>query len=271
MIHYIKRLDDRSLPLFEQYNIIDKESLETWVDYIIDLLGNKKDEDEADIQNALDFIIMATDDNNLEYLRRKFDKFGMTELEVRKFMSTMHLEIGAYYYSGLYFGQDYFKAEKHYLTAFDYSGTRASIIAASNLGYVYSYGRTGDKDYKKAYYYFSYAAALGDTNALYKLGDMFAYGNACKKDSYKAFDIYKMAEEKIKSKYEYSYADVHKRLGDCYFYGYGTEVNYLEALKHYQKAQYGGIIKLKNNDIFVSKLLDKVEEQISACLLKLKY
>ncbi len=268
-IHIFKRSDDRTLPVFEQYNIIDLESLDAWVYNVIKVLRSKG-EDKKDVEDALDFIKMCTNDDNLEYLRRKFDDFGMSEYQVREFMSTMHLEIGAFYYSGEFLEQNYNEAEKHYLTAFDYSGTRASIIAASNLGYVYSYGRTGDKNYVKAYYYYSYAAALGDTNALYKFGDMFAYGNACKKDSYKAFDIYKMAEKKLKSKYEYSYADVHKRLGDCYFYGSGTDINYMKALKHYQKAQYGGIIKLKNDDFFVAKLLDKVEEQINACIIKLR-
>ncbi len=50
------------------------------------------------------------------------------------------------------------------------------------LGYIWYYGRTGNKDYEKAYKYFSAAAARGNLVARYKIADMYKNGYYVDKD-----------------------------------------------------------------------------------------
>ena len=45
-----------------------------------------------------------------------------------------------------------------------------------NLGYIYEYGRTGKRDYKKAFYCFKKAADSGSAEACYKVGDIYFTG-----------------------------------------------------------------------------------------------
>lgn len=44
------------------------------------------------------------------------------------------------------------------------------------LGYVWYYGRTGEKDYKKAFEYFSKCMERGNPVAAYKIADMYKSG-----------------------------------------------------------------------------------------------
>lgn len=78
------------------------------------------------------------------------------------------MELGGYYY-----GQRQFDlALKYYELGSEYH----SPIADECLGYIWYYGRTGVRDYEKAFRYFSKAAERGNLVASYKLADMYKNG-----------------------------------------------------------------------------------------------
>ncbi|WP_293844504.1 hypothetical protein [uncultured Parolsenella sp.] len=67
-------------------------------------------------------------------------------------------------------------------------GCYRSII---NLGYIWEYGHTGERDYQKACQYFALAAALTDSSeAAYKLGDMYSRGKFVERDMAKAYQLW---------------------------------------------------------------------------------
>ena len=83
---------------------------------------------------------------------------------------------------GWYYGEKkYDLALKYYELTYEL-GDRA---AASCLGYIWYYGRTGTVDYEKAFRYFSEAAALGDGGGKRKLADMYRNGYFVAKDEAK--------------------------------------------------------------------------------------
>lgn len=68
---------------------------------------------------------------------------------------------------------DYQTAVKYYRK----SAQAGNVIAMSNLGYCYYYGRSIPVDKERAFDCWSKAAAFGDVCATYKLGDMFRNGD----------------------------------------------------------------------------------------------
>ena len=73
------------------------------------------------------------------------------------------LELGGYYY-GI---RNFELALKYYELAAEYK----LVDAYDCLGYIYYYGRTGKKDYEKAFHYFSLAADAGNIQAEYKIDE----------------------------------------------------------------------------------------------------
>lgn len=69
-------------------------------------------------------------------------------------------------------------ALKYYEMAAEYG----NLYAISNLGYVWYYGRTGERDYEKAFHYFSKAMEMGNLIATYKVADMYKNGYYVEKD-----------------------------------------------------------------------------------------
>lgn len=57
------------------------------------------------------------------------------------------------------------------------------------LGYIWYYGRTGEKDYKKAFEYFSKVAEKGNIVAKYKIADMYKNGYYVEKNQEKYEEI----------------------------------------------------------------------------------
>ena len=87
---------------------------------------------------------------------------------------------------GYYYGQRNFElALKYYdmAAALDYEE------ANECLGYVWYYGRTGTKDYEKAFKYFSAAAVKGNLVAKYKIADMYKNGYFVDRDYEKYKEI----------------------------------------------------------------------------------
>ena len=95
------------------------------------------------------------------------------------------VELGAHYYGIRRFDL----ALKYYEIAAE-SGNR---YAVSNLGYIWYYGRTGEKNYEKAFYYFEKARRMGDLIAAYKVADMYKNGYYVERD----YEKYKSIIEEL--------------------------------------------------------------------------
>lgn len=85
--------------------------------------------------------------------------------------------LGGYYYEQKRFDL----ALKYYEMAATYDDDQAYRC----LGYIWYYGRTGEKDYKKAYEYFSKLMDKGDLISTYKVADMYKNGYYVAKDENK--------------------------------------------------------------------------------------
>ena len=80
----------------------------------------------------------------------------------------MMVELGSYYYEQ----RDFSLALKYY----EMAAEKNNLYAIANLGYIWYYGRTGTKDYEKAFMYFNRAMQMGDMVAAYKVADMYKKG-----------------------------------------------------------------------------------------------
>lgn len=84
------------------------------------------------------------------------------------------MELGGYYYEI----KNYDLALKYYEMAADKDNTSAYTC----LGYIWYYGRTGQKDYDKAFMYYSKAMKRGDLVSAYKVADMYKNGYSVEKN-----------------------------------------------------------------------------------------
>ena len=106
------------------------------------------------------------------------------------------VELGGYYYGIRQFDL----ALKYYELAAEY-GNRYAI---SNLGYIWYYGRTGEKNYEKAFYYFDKARQMGDMIAAYKVADMYKNGYFVNQD----YEKYKSIIEELYPKVPYEQSEL---------------------------------------------------------------
>lgn len=129
---------------------------------------------------------------------------------------------------------DYEKAEKYYQQAADLGQPQA----ACNLGYIYAYGRTGNRDHEKAFYNFNLASMAGNPNATYKVGDAYYWGNFVAKNPVLAFKYYQEAEDQAEySDYDNDIrSDIYYRLALCFFKGIGVSKDLFTALKYINDA-----------------------------------
>ena len=101
----------------------------------------------------------------------------------------MHL--GGYYYEIKRFDL----ALKYYELAATYDYDPAYEC----LGYIWYYGRTGEKDYKKAFEYFSRLMEKGDPVSTYKVADMYKNGYYVEKDQSKYEQIIEDLYPRVKN------------------------------------------------------------------------
>lgn len=84
------------------------------------------------------------------------------------------MELGGWYYGRRLFDL----ALKYYEMAAEYK----DASAWGCLGYIWYYGRTGEKNYEKAFKYYTLAAEAGDLESVYKVADMYKNGYYVEKD-----------------------------------------------------------------------------------------
>ena len=163
--------------------------------------------------------------------------------------------LGALYYTGRAGIQSYLKAIKYYKIAADSGNEQAQ----ENLGYCYYYGRDTKVDYEKAFNYFALGAFSGRICSLYKIGDMYRNGCYVERNHDEAFRIYSRCMDAMEdSQIPLFGADVMMRIGDCYFEGIGTEVDYNISLRYYQTAECLFFERLKTGDFMIKDCYDKV-------------
>lgn len=105
--------------------------------------------------------------------------------------SDFMVDLGAFYYEQ----RDFELALKYY----EMAAERQNLYAISNLGYIWYYGRTGEKNYEKAFYYFNMAQKKGDLVAAYKVADMYKNGYYVEKDFTKYKKIIEGLYPKVKN------------------------------------------------------------------------
>lgn len=101
------------------------------------------------------------------------------------------LALGGFYYEERKFPL----ALKYYELAAEYKYTEAYNC----LGYIWYYGRTGQRDYEKAFRYFSLAKDAGNVQAAYKVADMYKNGYYVEKDYEKYKEIIEELYPKVKN------------------------------------------------------------------------
>jgi TPR repeat protein len=125
----------------------------------------------------------------------------------------------------------------------NYSVSNTDAKKKYELGMMYSSGLGGEKDDKKAFFWFSQAAQQGNVDAQLRLGMIYILGRGIPKDDKKAFEWINKAAEK-------NNADAQYFLGSMYQSGEGVAKDKRKALEWLNKsAQQGNekaIEELKN-------------------------
>ena len=148
---------------------------------------------------------------------------------------------GYCYYCGTkIYPNDWIKARDAFLEYYQLTGDAS---AANTLGYIFYYGRcnNGVPEYEEAFKYFSIGHAFTYFESTYKLADMFAHGYGVVKDGKTANHLYwsvytQNLERFIREDYECKFADAALRMGNCFRYGYGAEVDLRTAYYYYLQA-----------------------------------
>lgn len=101
---------------------------------------------------------------------------------------------------GMYYERKEFDLARKY---YEIAAEKGDHFANIGLGYIWYYGRTGERDYKKAFEYFS--RCKGDINAEYKLADMYHTGKYVEKDEAKyeakIEEIYELLQQSKTKRY----------------------------------------------------------------------
>lgn len=167
--------------------------------------------------------------------------------------------LGAHYYLGDIFEQDFTKAKELYQMAVDH-GNLQSLI---NLGFIYEYGRTGKPDFQKAYECYSLAAALAPSfEAAYKLGDMYARGKAVDRDMRKAHMLWERSLDLSQNVVERAQPAIRiaQLLVDPECDRWGIDADPLRALKLFQDAEVGLRIDIADGQHYYRKRLREAIE-----------
>lgn len=146
--------------------------------------------------------------------------------------------LGAMYYSGTFVDQDYKRAKELY----ELAESQGAVQAMINLGYIYEYGRTGERDYLKAFMQYAKASAAYDApEALYKLGDMYSRGSAVEKDMRAAYLLYEkcLTQSETIEMQAQAAIRIARLVSSSEYEDVGIEFNPALAFELYQLAERG--------------------------------
>ena len=153
---------------------------------------------------------------------------------------------------GMYYEQRQFDlARKYYEMAAESDNTYALL----GLGYIWYYGRLGERDYEKAFRCFDRAREKGDLNAAYKVADMYRRGCYVEKDPGRFRKIIEELYEKLKKERNpYSKApEVFVRLAEIR----EEDGKTWEALSLYEAARLMIARRIADSDFFGDRTIMK--------------
>ena len=161
------------------------------------------------------------------------------------------VELGGLYYESRQFDL----ALKYYELAAEYN----NLYAISNLGYIWYYGRTGERNYEKAFYYFDKARQMGDIIAAYKVADMHKNGYFVEKDYGKYKEIIEGLYPKVKKarRLNEPLPEIFTRLAKIR----SEEGNVKDALRLYDRAKDFLAQRIQTHS---NKALDELEKNLTA-------
>ncbi|MBO4478727.1 MAG: sel1 repeat family protein [Lachnospiraceae bacterium] len=125
---------------------------------------------------------------------RAFDENKkLTEDDVFMFTEAMNYLIETFHdpHDMMHLGGYYYEIKKFDLALkyYEMAATYDYPSAYECLGYIWYYGRTGERDFKKAFEYFSKLMDMGDPVATYKVADMYKNGYYVEKNQAKYEEI----------------------------------------------------------------------------------
>ena len=142
-------------------------------------------QEAKDIFNKYGRKSVLTDDE--EFVLLEAIKYLVEETGSTKWM----IELGGYYYEQKKFDL----ALKYY----ELADTYGDKWAPEGLGYIWYYGRTGVKDYDKAFHYYQKASENGYLKSTIKLADMYKNGYSVEKNYDKYCEIIEQAYHMVKN------------------------------------------------------------------------
>lgn len=191
-------------------------------------------EAQSIIQEYYDKSILTDDE---EFIMIEALEFLIVETKNTRWM----VMLGGHYYGN----KQYDLALKYY----EMADTYGDLWAAEGLGYIWYYGRTGERDYEKAFNYYSKAAANGIQEAKYKLADMYKNGYFVEKNYDKYCEIIEELYESIESGGDQSSrADIFTRLARIR----KSQGRIDEAVELYLRAKEDVAYRLRYNPFFGS-------------------
>ena len=122
------------------------------------------------VKNVRDLAYQSNLTEDEEFIFTESLSFLIEKTNDPKYM----MELGGYYYEK----QNFDLAIKYY----EMAALQEYVPAFMGLGYIWYYGRTGEKDYKKAFEYYEKARIKGDPISAYKVADMYKNGYYVEKD-----------------------------------------------------------------------------------------
>lgn len=134
-----------------------------------------------------------TVDEARKIIRRFDENKKLTEDDVFMFTEAMNYLIETFHdpHDMMHLGGYYYKIKKFDLALkyYEMAATYDLPSAYECLGYIWYYGRTGERDFKKAFEYFSKLKDKGDPVATYKVADMYKNGYYVEKNQAKYEEI----------------------------------------------------------------------------------
>ncbi|MBR2834276.1 MAG: sel1 repeat family protein [Coriobacteriales bacterium] len=176
--------------------------------------------------------------------------------------------LGALYYMGEVVDQDYLKAKELY----ELAEKKGIVQAIINLGYIYEYGRTGERDLQKAFNQYAKAVALtASSEALYKMGDMYSRAQVVEKDLFAAYIMYEKSLSVAKNLPQQAQPAIRiaKLIASNENVQYGIPYDLMRALELYQLAERGLRIDIAQGQLYYTKRLKEALEgqEYVRCLL----
>lgn len=171
-------------------------------------------------------------------------------------------QIGLCYYYGKDIEKDYEKAFHWY----SLSANKGFPAAERNLGICYKEGTGVIKDDELSFYWYEKAAKHGNAEAQSQIAESYFEGKGVEQDEEKGW--YWM-EKAMKGAFESNDKTLLNYLGDCHHYGNGLfEVNFSVAAMFYRKASELGLALAKLNlaVMMLNKETDGTDQEIQELL-----